>query len=96
MFGNYYRLTLIRWENENTYSDTIYVDLCIRTPKFRTLNRAIKWLHRHENKLLGLFDAEERKECIAIDCDIEQWDKQDNITIVYSTEIYPCSIKLTR
>ena len=79
------RITLLEWENEIDYKDTTYVDLCTATPKFRKLERAIAWVEKNKQKLLSFCDLED---CVAVDCDIEEWDDDDIIKVVYTTRLW--------
>lgn len=82
---NTYRITIIEWENQNTCGDTIYVDYLIKIPKFRKLEKAIKYVETYKDRLLALSETNGH---IAIDVNIEEWYKDAINGIAYTTNLW--------
>lgn len=75
-----YRIAIGFWEDAYNYEIDYIKDFCYK-------KRAIKWLEKNRNKLYEEEAKPYEKEYYAIDAQIEAWDKEDFIGIIYSIQL---------
>ena len=77
-----YRVTVVNWVS-NYDSDTDYYK------DFDNEGEAIEYVEKHKQDILKEYQDEWRlDDLFTLDIDVEFWDENDNIYIVYSTKVY--------